>query len=125
MLCQEDKEIGTYNTNTNNLPGMVTWQHIEENKDQGEKVSSEEGRRCCLRESIPKNVNFHEPQEQKGVGDRMDPGPAVCEGHIVRMVTRLCERERSNRSTFVVPEGCVVGACLEGLGKEKCSEVTK
>ena len=44
MLRQEDKEIGTYNTNTNNLPGMVTWQHIEENKDHGEKVSSGEGR---------------------------------------------------------------------------------
>ena len=48
MLRQEDKEIGTYNTNTNNLPGMVTWQHIEENKDQGEKVSSEEGRRLLV-----------------------------------------------------------------------------
>ena len=73
MLRQEDKEIGTYNTNTNNLPGMVTWQHIEENKDQGEKVSSEEGRRCRLRESILKNVSFHGPQEQKGVEGQDGP----------------------------------------------------
>ena len=73
MLCQEDKEIGTYNTNTNNLPGMVTWQHIEENKDQGEKVSSEEGRRYCLRESILKNVSFLELQEQKGVEGQDGP----------------------------------------------------
>ena len=74
MLRREDKEIGTYNTNTNNLPGMVTWQHIaKENKDQGEKVSSEEGRRCCLRESILKNVSFHEPQEQKGIEEQDGP----------------------------------------------------
>ena len=56
-------------------------------------------------------------RNRKGLRDRMGPGPAVCEGHIVRMVTCLCEGERSNRSTFVVPEGYVVGACLEGLGK--------